>query len=216
MSEAVDVIVVGYGFAGGIAALAASDAGANVLILEKQSDPGGISVCSAGGVRITRDADQALALSRRDQCRDDARSGLARSGARHEGPAGLCAKSCARGVGAKLGVRSSPANYPLPGYESFGFAYVDELPGFDPVTALPHVRGAAAGARLFEVLRRNVAARPGIALRLDTPVDRLLIRNGTVCRRDRRRQDHRSAARRRAGLRRVRGRSAICRGSTGR
>ena len=46
-----DVIVVGFGYAGGIAAIAAHDAGARVLLLEKQPAPGGISVCSAGGVR---------------------------------------------------------------------------------------------------------------------------------------------------------------------
>ena len=39
----------------GVAAMAAHDAGARVLLLEKQPDPGGISVCSAGGVRIARD-----------------------------------------------------------------------------------------------------------------------------------------------------------------
>src|SRR5258708_2464690 len=59
--EAVDVVVVGFGFAGGVAAIEAADAGASVLLIEKMPDPGGISVCSMGGVRLARDAGQALA-----------------------------------------------------------------------------------------------------------------------------------------------------------
>ena len=49
MSEIFDVIVIGFGYAGAVAAIEAHDAGAAVLLLEKQPDPGGISVCSAGG-----------------------------------------------------------------------------------------------------------------------------------------------------------------------
>ena len=61
MNASCDVLVIGYGFAGAISAIAASDAGARVLLLEKQPDPGGISVCSAGGIRITGDPAKALA-----------------------------------------------------------------------------------------------------------------------------------------------------------
>ena len=58
---AFDVVVVGYGFAGGIAAIAAHDAGAKVLLVEKCAAPGGISVCSAGGLRVADDEVDALA-----------------------------------------------------------------------------------------------------------------------------------------------------------
>jgi len=60
-SEAFDVIVVGFGYAGAIAAIEAHDAGASVLLLEKQPDPGGISICSAGGLRIAKSAEDAYA-----------------------------------------------------------------------------------------------------------------------------------------------------------
>ena len=46
----VDVIVVGYGAAGGISAITAHDAGAKVLLIEKMPHPGGISMLSGGGV----------------------------------------------------------------------------------------------------------------------------------------------------------------------
>ncbi len=45
-----DVIVVGYGSAGGAAAISANENGADVIILEKMSIPGGNSRVSAGGL----------------------------------------------------------------------------------------------------------------------------------------------------------------------
>ena len=58
--EWTDVVVVGYGFAGGIAAISAADAGSDVLLLEKMAVPGGISICSGGGFRVASDAAKAL------------------------------------------------------------------------------------------------------------------------------------------------------------
>ena len=55
-----DVIVVGYGAAGAVAAIESADAGARVLLIEKMPDPGGISILSAGGVRVADDADAAF------------------------------------------------------------------------------------------------------------------------------------------------------------
>src|SRR5580693_1709756 len=59
--ECFDVIVVGYGFAGGIAAIEAARLGAKVLLCEKMPQPGGISICSGGAVRCAGDADDAFA-----------------------------------------------------------------------------------------------------------------------------------------------------------
>src|SRR3546814_9155095 len=58
--EETDVLVIGCGFAGSVTAIAAHDAGARVLIVEKMPDPGGISICSAGGLRIAKDAEAAF------------------------------------------------------------------------------------------------------------------------------------------------------------
>ena len=49
--EQADVVVVGYGYAGGIAALEARKAGADTLLIEKMPDPGGISITSGGNIR---------------------------------------------------------------------------------------------------------------------------------------------------------------------
>ena len=49
--ETFDVVIVGFGLAGGIAAINAADAGAKVLLIEKSEVPGGLSICSYGAVR---------------------------------------------------------------------------------------------------------------------------------------------------------------------
>ncbi|MHA1570719.1 MAG: FAD-dependent oxidoreductase, partial [Alphaproteobacteria bacterium] len=74
--------------------------------------------------------------------------------------------------GAVVSERAATGNYPLPGHDSFGFVYIDEIPGFDGATAYRHVRGSPAGAMLFKVVADNLAAR-GISPRLETAADRL-------------------------------------------
>ena len=59
-----DVVVAGYGYAAGVAAIAAHDLGAKVLLLEKMAHPGGNSILSGGFFRIANDADKAFALSK--------------------------------------------------------------------------------------------------------------------------------------------------------
>src|ERR1051326_7178250 len=60
-----DVVVVGYGAAGGVAAIAAHDAGAEVLVVEKMPHPGGISILSGGGVAFARSAEGAFEYLKR-------------------------------------------------------------------------------------------------------------------------------------------------------
>src|SRR5678816_1390349 len=61
----VDVIVVGYGAAGGISAITAHDAGAKVLLIEKMPHPGGISMLSGGGVAFAHNAEGAFQYLKR-------------------------------------------------------------------------------------------------------------------------------------------------------
>ncbi|GAH15641.1 unnamed protein product, partial [marine sediment metagenome] len=51
-----DAIVIGYGAAGGGAAISAYDSGASVIILEKMSTPGGNSRVSGGGLIFPKDS----------------------------------------------------------------------------------------------------------------------------------------------------------------
>lgn len=178
MTEIADVVVIGYGFAGANAAIAAADAGASVLLLERMAAPGGISICSAGGIRIAKDAAAALAYLEAT-CAGKTPTpvlaalarGMTEVGARVRAMAGLC--------GAAISERPSPGNYPLPGGETFGFVYVESIPGFDPASAYPDVRGSPAGALLFKLVEANVAART-IELRMGVRAQRLLREGGRV------------------------------------
>lgn len=54
-----DVLVIGYGGAGGAAAITAHDAGAKVLVIEKMKDGGGNTRASGGGFIIPKNGDEA-------------------------------------------------------------------------------------------------------------------------------------------------------------
>ena len=58
--DTVDIVVVGFGYAGAVAAIEANDAGASVMLLEKAPYPGGIAICSGGGARTAHNAEMAL------------------------------------------------------------------------------------------------------------------------------------------------------------
>lgn len=171
--EAFDVIVIGFGYAGAIAAIEAHDAGCSVLLLEKQPDPGGISVCSAGGLRIAKSAADAYAYLAATNAGTAPEPVLRRLA---DGMTGLAdyVKRLAATTGAVVSVRDHVANYPLPGSETFGFVYIEAIPGFDAAREFPSVRGSADGARLFKVVLEEVRRRDGITVRLATPAERLL------------------------------------------
>ncbi len=179
MTDAYDVIVVGFGYAGGIAAIEAHDAGARVLLIEKRRDPGGISVCSAGGVRCTTDPSAALAYLEATNAGTTPRETLR---ALADGMADMphYVAALASACGAVAAVRPARGNYPFPGGETFGFVNVDEVAGFDAGREFPNVRGSAAGARLFKVVLENVLRRPRSDVRYKCAAERLIFENGAV------------------------------------
>ena len=158
-----DIVVVGYGYAGGVAAIEARDAGCSVLLLEKMPDPGGISICSGGNVRGAEDADEAFTYLK-ETCAgttpDDVLKALA---------IGMTEvvdyfEKLAETSGADVQYRESPGNYPFPGAETFGYASIASVPDYDAAARYPHVNSyvpihRAAGARLFKVLEDNVEQR---------------------------------------------------------
>ncbi len=175
--EVADVVVVGYGYAGAVAAIEAHDAGADVLLIEKMPDPGGISITSGGNVRIVEDAEEGLrhlqatsAGTTPDPVLQALAAGMG------EIPAYF--SKLARACGATINRRQADGNYPFPGTKTFGYVSIEHVPGFDAERTYPFVSSyvpihRAAGVRLFKVLEDNVAAR-GLRVALSTPATRLI------------------------------------------
>jgi succinate dehydrogenase/fumarate reductase flavoprotein subunit len=152
-----DVVVLGYGYAGGIAAIAAHDSGASALILEKEEYPGGISILSGGGLAIADDAEEALryllrtsgGATREDVLRAYA-EGLVWLPEYVEGLAKVC-----DAVFDQAGRRRG-GTYPFPGGESLGSLKITSIPDF---TGYPNARGLRGGGRYFKVVEENVLLR---------------------------------------------------------
>ena len=174
-----DVIVVGFGFAGAVAAIEAHDAGARVLLIEKMPDPGGISICAGGGLRYGTDKEAAyeyVKATNAGKTPDDVIRAFA------DGMVELKdhLESLAHPVGATVEVIHRSANYPFPGFDSLSFVQIEQVPGLDIDAEYPHVHGTrnSRGTHLFKVLHENIKRR-GIEVRLGTPALRLITdRNG--------------------------------------
>jgi len=158
-----DIVVVGYGYAGGIAAIESIERGVTAPILEKMPMPGGISICSGGGVRVTRSAEKALPYLR-ETC-----GGLTPESVLKAMAAGMAEipaymAELASVNDAPLVEIEFPGNYPFEGYQDLGFTMFGRIPGFDQFEYYPHARGLRGGARHFKVIEDNVTARgnPGL------------------------------------------------------
>jgi succinate dehydrogenase/fumarate reductase flavoprotein subunit len=167
-----DIVVVGYGYAGGIASIEAKDAGADVVLLEKMPKPGGISICSGGGLRTASKADSAFSYLKAT-C-----GGLTPDAVLLAMAQGMTELPAYMEEMAKINsaqIRSIPyfGNYPFPGYEDLGFSMYGQIPSFDPLTYYPHVRGLRGGARNFKVVEDNLNRRR-VTVLLGTPVTRLV------------------------------------------
>lgn len=170
-AEVWDVVIVGCGYAGAVAAIAAHDAGANVLVLEKMPQPGGISVCSAGGIRIAADADAAfeyLSATNAGTTPDNVLKTLA---AGMTSIAGFVA-DLAAAEGATIEESVAFGNYPFPGTETFGFITVAYKPGAKRSIDESCVRGGEDGLALFHLLDAAMHRR-GIEIRTNTRATRL-------------------------------------------
>ncbi len=173
--ETYDIIVVGYGYSGGIAAIEAHDAGAKVLLVDKMRFPGGISVCSYGAMRSAHNAEKAykyLSATNGGRTSEPVLRALAKGMAEIE----PYMRKLAKVNGAIINPREKVANYPFEGYDTFYQTLIEEIPNFDPNGYYPHVRGAPGGAKVFKTLEDNVERR-GIDVWLEAPVTGLITAN---------------------------------------
>lgn len=188
--ESHDIVVAGYGFAGGAAAIAAADAGGSALLLEKMPDPGGISITAGGGIRISETAEAAfeyIRASNAGRTPDENIRPIA------DGMVWLTdwfnelAKSC----GATTSINPREGNYPFPGYDQLAFLEVETIPDFDPSAQYPHARALRGGTRadkggrpanatgggagVFKVVDSAIAERHDkIEVRMSAAVERLI------------------------------------------
>jgi succinate dehydrogenase/fumarate reductase flavoprotein subunit len=176
-----DVVVVGYGAAGAVAAIEAARLGMRVLLVEKMPDPGGISILSAGGIRIGFDVEAVFAYLRHTcggRTPDDVLQALAQGMV--EMPDYV--RELAQADGARVEVRPAAGNYPFPGCDALGYAEVDAIPGFPAPGVAPEdgylaARPMRPGCFLFRMLADNVdrfVAAGRIDVRLATSALRLL------------------------------------------
>lgn len=153
-----DIVVVGYGSAGAVAAIEARDMGADVLLLEKMPDPGGLSIVSAGGIRIASDAGAAL-LYLENTCGGRTPLDVLRVLAEGMTEIGEFVHRLAATIDARVKISPAVGNYPFAGYESLGYCEIAEVPSLQGASGFHAVRTIGGGARLFAVLDSNVRAR---------------------------------------------------------
>jgi succinate dehydrogenase/fumarate reductase flavoprotein subunit len=192
--ETFDVVVAGFGFGGAISALNAAQRGAKTLLLEKSTQPGGLSICSYGAVRSASDPEKAfqyLKTTNDGRTPDDVVRVLANGIAEIEGYVRDLAKvnnariatsrdqapasdrSNAVYIHEQKPQRRNSGNYPLPGTETFYHTTVEEVPGFDVRKTYPWANGAPDGPKLFKIVHDNLL-KSGVEIRMATPVRRLI------------------------------------------
>lgn len=171
-----DVVVIGYGFAGGWAAMTAHDSGASVAIFEKMRHFGGNSILAGGGCAYGTDYEATLAHL-------EATSG----GATDQRVLGVFAREMcdlkpeldkfAASVGTTTRKARGGPTYPYPGAHAISIC--DFKPSAD-YHGFPWVTGASAGAVHFWILHENVTRR-GIPQYYGSPAERLITDcDGTV------------------------------------
>ncbi|MDP2719536.1 MAG: FAD-binding protein [Dehalococcoidia bacterium] len=158
-----DVIIAGYGLSGAVAAIEASDAGAEVIILEKSQFPGGLSILAGGSILCVSDPESAAGyLAHLSGGRID--ENLIAPFARGLSEIEPYMRKLAEVNGGKVTASKStiPGGigeglYPFPGQEAFYRIRVTEIPGFTGFTWVQHLRMAALN--MMKVVMDNVDKR---------------------------------------------------------
>lgn len=191
-TDTADVVVVGFGVAGACAAIAAKQAGADVLLLEKATGSGGSSALSAGQVYLGGGTPTQLATGHPDTVADMAAYLTAVTP--HPDPAKIdayCTGSVAHfGWLEEQGVEFERTFYPgkavyQPGTEGLMWTGNEKVwPFREQATPVPRGHKVAApaetgGATLMRVLTARVEAL-GIRVRYDTAAVQLVAADGRI------------------------------------
>ena len=164
-----DVVIAGYGYAGGIAAISANDAGARALILEKMPHFGGNSILSGGSMTVADDAELALQYLRRtclDATDDEVLKVFAQGMAELRGMVTRLAGE----AGFQVVEARHSATYPFPGAETIASVHVSRNENYK---GFSWAKGTKAGGTLFWVVAEHVKRRP-IDVHFETPARELI------------------------------------------
>ena len=151
------MLVVGYGFAGAIAAIVAHDAGARVLISEKMAQFGGCSMLSGGGVTYVQDPEGGFEYFK-EMCGGRTPDSVIRAQAQMMAKTVDFIDQLCKVNGAKYAIRARPGTYPYPGRDSLNSLTVREVPGFAGYPWLVPGPGMH-GYKLMKVLEDNITKR---------------------------------------------------------
>lgn len=165
-----DVVIIGYGAAGGVAAITAHDAGAKVVILEKAPFIGGNTICAGGNIMIGSDERfseylKTLSCGLTD---DETVETLAK------GSIGI--PDWVRSMGGDCYVM-----VPRPPFEAgAGYKHIPNSEYMDKWN-IEGDRSICSAQHLMELLKTNVEQR-GIPYHLNTPVTELIQgEDGAIC-----------------------------------
>jgi succinate dehydrogenase/fumarate reductase flavoprotein subunit len=170
-----DIVIVGFGLAGGISAIEATDLGLETLILEKMPMPGGISICSGGGVRVASNLETAFSYLKAT-CGGTTPDTVLRAFAKGLTEIQSYMEKLANVNQAVVNNIFYPGNYPFPGYRDLGFFEFKSIPGFDDGIYYPQARGLRGGKRHFKVIEDNIKKRE-VRVMTETAVRHLITRD---------------------------------------
>lgn len=178
-----DVVVVGYGSAGAVAAIEAARGGARVLLVEKLAHLGGNSILSAGYMRVAEDAEAAAAyLSIACGAHvprpvvDVIARGMTGIIPYLEELARPLNANVFRNTGPNQGAENTDDLYDWPGRETFGWAGIESIPGF---TGYDWMHFGKLGPYWMRVLESNVDLL-GVEVWYETSATQLIIEAGEV------------------------------------
>ena len=159
-----DVVVVGYGGAGAVAAITAHDTGASVILLEKGERGGGNTRLAGGTIREFLDVDKAIKYF--DAILTDVSKEMKRAFVEE----GAKNADWMRGLGGEL-ERGEPGRFPPAPHVIW-----PHLDGADGIGGRWKVKGKSTvgGLNLWTVLESNVEKR-GIAVLTKTRAKKLVI-----------------------------------------
>ena len=165
-----DVVVAGYGFAGGMAAVTAHDEGASVGLFEKMAHFGGNSILSGGSCAAGREYQPTLEYLKRT-CAGTTDIEVLEAFAQGMVELPMVLGRLAADAGFESVVDRRGGTYPFPGSDQLVAVHItrnEKYKGF------PWAKGIRAGGTLFWVLAEHVNERSGIDVHYNAPLRELI------------------------------------------